>query len=395
MFGFAKWMNRLAIGYLVLDETGSTFLTALSFAAQSAPGMVAAPVAGAVSDRIDRRHILALSGLARAGVMVALGLVVAFASGAIWPLMVLVALAGTFTSFDTPASQALVTDLVDREDAMNGIALQSVVTRAVGVLGALGGGFLLNAVGGPAVFFTGAAVIVVGALIVVSMARPNNRETRTDTPATRGSVVGDIRDGLQVMGGIRAVRALLAMTIVIEILAFSYMSVMPVVARDILGVGAVGLGVLTMMAGVGSLFGSLSLVVLSGYPHKVWLLLGASFFYGMGILAFSGSTWFPLSLAIVAGIGMMASTFDALQWTLLQAEVPDGMRGRVMGAWVFAVGFGWVGHLELGALGDLIGVQWALAINGSLVTAGATIAALVAFRLSRTRSPTSPNLPMT
>lgn len=185
---------------------------------------------------------------------------------------------------------------------MNGIALQSVVTRAVGVLGALGGGFLLNAVGGPAVFFTGAAVIVVGALIVVSMARPNNRETRTDTPATRGSVVGDIRDGLQVMGGIRAVRALLAMTIVIEILAFSYMSVMPVVARDILGVGAVGLGVLTMMAGVGSLFGSLSLVVLSGYPHKVWLLLGASFFYGMGILAFSGSTWFPLSLAIVAGV---------------------------------------------------------------------------------------------
>ena len=91
----------------------------------------------------------------------------------------------------------------------------------------------------------------------------------------------------------------------------------------------------------------------------------------------------------------MASSFDALQWTLLQAEVPDGMRGRVMGAWVFAVGFGWVGHLELGALGDLIGVQWALAINGSLVTAGATIAALVAFRLSRTRSPTSPNLPMT
>jgi MFS family permease len=385
MFGFATWMNRLAIGYLVLHETGSTFLTALSFAAQTAPGMVVAPMAGAVSDRVDRRHILALSGLARAGVMVALGLVVAFGSGAVWPLIALVAVGGAFSSFDLTASQALVTDLVDREDAMNGIALQSVVTRAVGVLGALGGGILLDTVGGPAVFFTGAVVVVVGALIVASMARPRSRDERADPSRPHGSVIDDIRDGLRVMGGIPAVRALLLMAMVIEILAFSYMSVMPVVARDILGVGAIGLGALATMAGVGSLCGSLGLVALSDYRHKARLLLGAALFYGVGILAFSFSSWFPLSLVIVVGIGMMASTFDALQWTLLQAEVPDNMRGRAMGGWVFAIGFGWVGHLELGMLGDLIGVQRALAINGSLVIAAAILAALAATRFTSRR----------
>jgi MFS family permease len=381
MFGFATWMNRLAIGYLVLHETGSTFLTALSFAAQTAPGMVVAPVAGAMSDRVDRRHILVLSGLARAGVMVALGLVVAFGSGVVWPLIALVAVGGAFSSFDLPASQALVTDLVDREDAMNGIALQSVVTRAVGVLGALGGGVLLDTVGGPAVFFTGAVVVVVGALIVAGMARVHHRESAGPSCA-RGSVVDDIRDGLRVMGGIPAVRALLLMAMVIEILAFSYMSVMPVVARDILGVGAIGLGALATMAGVGSLCGSLGLVALSDYRHKERLLIGAALFYGVGILAFSSSSWFPLSLVIIVGIGMMASTFDALQWTLLQAEVPHDMRGRAMGGWVFAIGFGWVGHLELGAMGDLIGVQWALAINGSLVIAAAILAALAATRFT-------------
>jgi predicted MFS family arabinose efflux permease len=268
---------------------------------------------------------------------------------------------------------------------MNGIALQSVVTRAVGVLGALGGGILLDTVGGPAVFFTGAVVVVVGALIVASMARPRSRDERADPSRPHGSVIDDIRDGLRVMGGIPAVRALLLMAMVIEILAFSYMSVMPVVARDILGVGAIGLGALATMAGVGSLCGSLGLVALSDYRHKARLLLGAALFYGVGILAFSFSSWFPLSLVIVVGIGMMASTFDALQWTLLQAEVPDNMRGRAMGGWVFAIGFGWVGHLELGMLGDLIGVQRALAINGSLVIAAAILAALAATRFTSRR----------
>ena len=77
------------------------------------------------------------------------------------------------------------------------------------------------------------------------------------------------------------------------------------------------------------------------------------------------------------------------RWTLLQAEVPDEMRGRAMGAWVFAIGFGWVGHLELGALGALIGVQWALAINGSLVIAAAILGALAVSRSHRTLSPTT------
>jgi predicted MFS family arabinose efflux permease len=373
--GFANWMNRLAVGYLVLDSTGSTFLTAFSFAAQTAPGMVAAPVAGALSDRVDRRRILALASLARAVVMVALGLVVLF-DGQVWTLIGLVALGGTFNSFDQPASQALVTDLVDRELAMAGISLQSVVIRAVGVLGALGGGLLLDTVGGPAVFFTGAAVLGLGALVVAGLPDPGRRAEAPEAAVARRSVVSDIVEGMRVMAGLPTVRALLALAVAIEILAFSYMSVMPVVAREVLEVGPIGLGGLTTMAGMGSLLGALGLVALSGYERKGRLLLGASLLYGLGILAFSASSWFLLSLLIVVGIGAMAATFDSLQWTLLQEHVPDRMRGRAVGAWVFAIGFGWVGHLELGAVGGWIGVQPALAINGGLVVIVALAAAL-------------------
>ena len=175
MFGFANWMNRLAVGFLVLDQTGSTFLTALSFAAQTAPGLVVAPIAGTISDRVDRRYLLAAAAVMKAVVLVLLGLLVIGVFGAIWTVIALVAVGGIFTSFEMPSSQALVTDIVEKRDAMNGIALQSVGTRAVGVLGALVGGILIETVGGPTVFFVGAAVIGAGVLIVLSMAAPPRR----------------------------------------------------------------------------------------------------------------------------------------------------------------------------------------------------------------------------
>ena len=87
---------------------------------------------------------------------------------------------------------------------------------------------------------------------------------------------------------------------------------------------------------------------------------------------------------IVAGIGIMASSFDALQWTMLQANVPDHMRGRAMGGWIFAIGFGWVGSLELGILAELYSVGLALSVNGiGLLVLGAA-ALIFARRLRRT-----------
>ncbi len=382
MFGFANWMNRLAVGYLVLDETGSTFLTALSFAVGTAPGLVVAPIAGALSDRIDRRYLLAAATTMKAGLLVLLGLLVVGGIGAIWPLIVLVAIGGVFTSFEMPSSQALVTDIVEKDDAMNAIALQSVGTRAVSVLGGLTGGILIEVVGGPTVFFTGAAIFGVGVLVVLSISAPPRR------PVERSgrSIVGDIIDGLRVMSSLPTVRALLLLAIVVEVLAFSWMSVLPVVAKEVLDVGAIGLGALTTMAGVGGLIGSVGLVALSDFRHKGWLMLGATLIYGLGILAFSGSSWFAVSLLVSMGIGAMAAAFDALQWTLLQLNVPDRMRGRAVGGWVFAIGFGWIGHLELGAVGGAIGVQWALAINGGLVVLLAVAAVILVPRLRRMES---------
>ena len=76
---------------------------------------------------------------------------------------------------------------------------------------------------------------------------------------------------------------------------------------------------------------------------------------------------FPLSLVLITGVGAMAAAFDAMQWILLQQHVPDHMRGRAIGGWVFAIGFGWIGHLALGGAAAAFGVQWALAAAGAMV----------------------------
>ena len=87
----------------------------------------------------------------------------------------------------------------------------------------------------------------------------------------------------------------------------------------------------------------------------------------------SQSTPYAMALVLIMGVGASAAAFDAMQWTLLQLNVPDEMRGRAVGAWVFAIGFGWIGHLGLGALGELFGVQWALAGAGLTVIVTALV----------------------
>jgi hypothetical protein len=81
---------------------------------------------------------------------------------------------------------------------------------------------------------------------------------------------------------------------------------------------------------------------------------------------------------LIMGVGASAAAFDAMQWTLLQLNVPDEMRGRAVGAWVFAIGFGWIGHLGMGAVGEAVGVQTALAGAGIVVV----ITGILVFLLS-------------
>ena len=378
LVAFSTWMERVAIGWLVLDATGSVFLAALSFALRKAPNLLLGLLAGAMADRVERRRLLMAVYLGRAAVFVGIGGVVAGELRSIWPLLLLVVLSASTHTFEMPATQALIGDIVGLRQAASAVGLHALGVRSVGLLGALSAGLLLESVG-PAPLFFGGALFLAVATAVVRSVRSVGRGSRV----ARRSVLRDALDGVRTMARIPVVAMLLGLTLVVEIFAFSYQSLLPAVAKDVLLVGAAGLGTLTLAIGVGSIGGSAAVTMLGHRRRRGALLLGITFVYGALLLAFAATDRFALALVVGAGLGAMAAMFDALQWVLLQVHVPDQMRGRVLGGWMWAIGFGWIGPIALGGIAQMAGVPWALATGGSAVVVLALAVAVAVPALRR------------
>lgn len=353
------------MGWFVLTETDSVFLTAAAFAVQKAPGSLFAPVAGYVSDRVSRSRMLAATAVYKAVILSLLAFLAMDHIESIWLVFVLVAFSGISRSFETPATQGLITETVPRQMAMRAIAVQSTGSKAVGALGGLAGGVVIAASSIPTALFCGAGVFVLGALVMITMPRGKSERQASDSVGL--DVLVEAVKGLSLVIRMPVVGTLLLTAFAVEMFGFAYASVLPSLARDVLQVDADGLGALTLMAGIGSVIGVAVLATLGNYHRKGLLLIGATLGYGLLLVGFASSMLFPLSLALILGVGAMAAVFDVMQWTLLQQHVPEDRRGQAIGGWVFATGFGWMGQLILGGAAEFLGVQLALAAAGSLV----------------------------
>jgi hypothetical protein len=181
------------------------------------------------------------------------------------------------------------------------------------------------------------------------------------------SLWADAVDGLRTIARIPVVATLLGLAVLVEVFAYSYQALLPAVAERILEVGPAGLGVLTFAAGMGAVLGAAALSVVGAEARGGRMVIGVTAAFGALLVAFSLSVDFRLSLLLIAGVGAMAAMFDALQWALLQSAVPDEMRGRVIGAWMAAIGAGWMGPVLLGAVAEWTSTATALAASGVLV----------------------------
>jgi hypothetical protein len=129
--------------------------------------------------------------------------------------------------------------------------------------------------------------------------------------------------------------------------------------------------------------GTLILVATANRATRGRLLLAVFAVFGVLLMLLGASQIFVVSLGIVAGLGATSAMVDALEWIMLQTAVPDHLRGRALGGWIFAIGFGWLGPISLGALAEVTSVSWAVATGGGLLVLVALISTVVAPRLSR------------
>ncbi|MDI6893073.1 MAG: MFS transporter [Bacillota bacterium] len=360
------WMQRVAQSWLVLELTNSPFLLGVVGALQFTPIFFLALPAGAVADRLPRRKLVMVTQAA--AMILAFVLAALTLTGRVTAahIMILATLLGVITSFDTPARQSMIMDLVGREDILNAIALNSTSFNVARLIGPSVAGLLIAATG------TGWAFVANGVsflAVLLSLALINLEEH--PTPG-RMVLLQDIGAGLSYIWRSPYVLAVFLTAGATSMLAMNFQTLLPVLARQEMHTGSEGFGFLLSAQGAGALAGALALAAISQGGPRARLLWGALFaFTGvetvLGIIT-GPMPWglsFPVLVPLLVVVGWSMITFTASANSTIQVSVPPQMRGRAMSVYSMLMqGTGPLGNLFAGTLADRWGAGWAFAMGG-------------------------------
>lgn len=358
-------MQNVALPWLVYHLTGSPFFLGLVSFASAVPMLTLTLWAGVLADGMQRKRLLIITQTVM--MLMAFILAAAFWSGKIvWWHMLFFALAGGVAqAFDAPARQAIVADLVPREQMMNAIALNSAMFNAARVIGpALAGITLASAGAGWCFIINGISFLAV----ILALSRMKlSHELHHRKPAR---ALSQIREGLVYIWGHESIRTLILLLAVTNVFAVGYTSLLPAFAKNVLGSPEVGLGLMSTAVGVGALLGALLLAALGNFQRKGLLLTAGNLLFPAFVIAFSYShtLWISLVLLIGTGFGFMVQ--NATVNTLIQSRVDDRLRGRVMSIYTIVFqGFFPLGALFAGTVAQHLDIQSGSAL-GAMIALG-------------------------
>lgn len=360
------WLQVVAQGWLVLELTNSAFQVGLVTALGSLPILLFTLYGGVVADRVNRRQTVLLLQSLLAVEAVALAILVLFGHVTVGRVAALAAFAGLVTAFEVPVRQAMVAELVGREHLMNALALQSSAFNLARVAGPAIAGLVIVAWGTAAAFSLNAIsfIAVIWALAVMQV--PHQARTGPTM-----DVMEAFREGARYVWYEPWPRALILLIGVTTVFGFSFFTMLPVYARNVLGTGASGYGALVSSVGLGALVGALTLASFGGQLRRRLTLLSAGLF-GTGLIATALAPSFAVAFGtlFLSGCFMVGQSITAN--TLLQSESPDHLRGRVMGFYSFVVlGMAPFGAFQIGWTSERLGVRPAFALGGVACLAAA------------------------
>ncbi|MHB8410683.1 MAG: MFS transporter [Candidatus Acidiferrales bacterium] len=363
------WMDNIAEAWLVYRLTGSSLLLGTVAFAGQIPVFLLAPIGGLVADRLDRRRVVIVTqtlSMIIAGVLAGLTL-----SGRVkvWEVMVLASLMGIVNAFDIPARQAFLAEMVGREDLMNAIALNSSMFNGARVVGPAIAGILVASIGEGWCFFANSVsyIAVIAGLLMMRIV-PRILEEQ------RASAFEHIAEGFRFVRRTAPILALLLLLGLVSLVAMPYSVLMPIFAARILHGNATTLGTLMGATGIGALTGALVLASRTGLKGlSRWVAMSCGGF-GVALILFSFSRWYLLSVILLVPVGFMMMVQMASSNTLIQAMVPDRLRGRTMAVYsMMFMGMAPLGSLLSGALAGRIGAPWTVAVGGTGAIIGAII----------------------
>jgi MFS family permease len=354
------WMQTVAQAWLIYRMTGSgELLGVLGFVGQF-PIFLLSPLAGLAADRWPRQRVVIAtqtSSMLLAFILAALTMTNRIS---VKEIIVLATLLGIVNAFDVPARQSFLIEMVGREDLLNAIALNSSMFNGARIAGPAIAGILVAVVGeGWCFLLNGLSYLaVIAGLFMMRIGKMTQVHDGT-------APLEKLREGFRFARHTKPIRALLLLVAIVSFMALPYTVLMPIFAVQILHGGASAYGWLMGAVGAGAMFGALALAMRAQLRGLGKVVAYAATGLGASLVLFSASHWYWVSCAIlvVSGFAMMMQ-FTATN-TLIQAMVPDQLRGRVMSLYsMMFLGMSPIGSLLAGALADRIGAPVTVAIGG-------------------------------
>ncbi len=377
----------VAQGWLIYILTDSKIALGLVGLAAGLPAIALNLFGGVIADKVNQRRLLIATQTTSSMVMLALAILTLTGLVEPWHIITSAFLIGSVQAFDTPTRQSLFPHLIDREDMLNAVALNSMVWQGTRVIGpAIGGVIIGTRLGVAPGFFAPFLGFLVMAVMIATLRLPPIQR------AEGASFFHDMAQGINFVRTNTIFAFLISMTFFNSIFGMSYIFILPVFAKDIFNVGELGLGVLHAASGAGALLGTLITASLGNFQRKGWLILGGAVLFGTFLILFAvtGSLFkfFPLSLVFIFCAGVSTSIYMITIMSTLQLMVPNELRGRVMGIYGMTWSLLPVGAMQAGAIAEYTSAPLAVAIGGAAVIFFAIVMGL-SIRQVRTLSPQS------
>ena len=364
IFGnMGTWMDEVTRGWLIYQLTDSAAQLGFMRGIQLIPLLLLLPLAGSAADRYSRKTLLLVAQIVMGSVFAATALLIFTDLIRPWHVYVTAILVGGMQVFQQPARAAMVSDTVPLEYLTNALGLNALLFNMARIVGPAVAGALIAASGTGSAFSVQAACLFLATAWTMQIRLPRRHSDGTHKPH-RESFGQSIIEGWKFSWRSEPVRAGIMCTMIVSLLIVPFTTLLPVFARDLLGVGARGQGFLLTAMGVGALI-SAGLIASAGHRMTRGLvMLGSSMLYGFVLVIFAASSWFALSLAVMVVAGLCHVHANALVNTVIQSYSPAEFRGRAMAMFNMSQALATAGSMLIGALSVSLGPRWAVAAMG-------------------------------
>ncbi|HET7034487.1 MAG TPA: MFS transporter [Thermomicrobiaceae bacterium] len=377
------WISRVAQAWLVLKLTNSSFDLGLVGTFQFLPMTAFALFGGVLADRFPKRPVLVTTQSIMAIQSLTMAVLIATGVIQIWHIYLLAMVQGLATAFDNPTRQAFVSEMVGTENLPNAVALNSSLFNTARIIGPAIGGALLAGFSISVPFFIDAVsyLAVIGSLLLMRPAEFHN------VPApVRGKMLQRIGEGIKYAARTPQVALVLILMGFLGTFGYNFTTILPLVAKFVLGTGALGFGSLLTAMGVGSLGAALGMAYLSRPSQKILVLGAAGFTILLAFLGLSGI--YPLTIAILVVLGFASITFSSTANSRLQLLAPPELRGRVMSLYIFLnMGTAPLGSFVVGWVAERYGVSDAILLMAVLCALGVVLGLLYLARHRKLAGP--------